>query len=100
VTTGLSPFSPGDLARSLGLPDPLPTLAPTALLLGGSLLAWVLADRGRPALGFGVAVVAWTFGSAVVNINTPTLLLALLAPVAWPWRTATDTEIPHGMARR
>ena len=100
ATTGLSPFSPGDLARSLGLPDPVPTLVPTALLLGGSLLAWILAGRGRPAAGFGVAVVAWTFGSAVVNINTPTLLLALLAPVAWPWRTAGDTEIPHGMARR
>jgi hypothetical protein len=36
-------------------------------------------------------VLAWTFGSAVVNVNTPTLLLALLAPVAWPWR-------PHGAA--
>ena len=87
ATTGLSPFSPGDLARMLGLPDPIPTLVPTALLLGGTLLAGILAGRGRPAAGFCVAVVAWTFGSPVVNINTPTLLLALLAPVAWPWRT-------------
>lgn len=94
ATTGLSPFSPGDLSRSLGLPDPVPTLVPTALLVGGSLLAWILAGRGRPAAGFGVAVVAWTFGSAVVNINTPTLLLALLAPVAWPWRAAGETRHP------
>jgi len=86
ATTGLSPFSPGDLARMAGLPGPVPTLVPTTLLLGGTLLAWILAGRGRPALGFCVAVVAWTFGSPVVNINTPTLFLALLAPVAWPWR--------------
>lgn len=90
ATTGLSPFSPGDLARSLGLPDPVPYLVPTALLVGGSLLAWLLAGRGRPAAGFFVAVVAWTVGSPVVNINTPALLLALLAPLAWPWRTARD----------
>jgi hypothetical protein len=70
-----------------GLPDPIPSLVPTTLLLGGTLVAWILAGRGRPAAGFCVAVVAWTFGSPVVNINTPTLLLALLAPVAWPWGT-------------
>ncbi len=93
ATSGFSPFSPGDLARSMGLPDPIPTLVPTALLLGGSVLAWVLAARGRPGVGFGVAVVAWTFGSPVVNINTPTLLLALLAPIAWPWQTAREDPI-------
>lgn len=87
ATTGLSTFSPGDLARTLGLPDPVPTLVPTAILVGGTLLAWILAHRDHPAAGFGVAVVAWTFGSPVVNVNTPTLLLALLAPIAWPWRT-------------
>ena len=86
ATAGLSTFSLGGLARTLGLPDPVPTLVPTALLVGGSLLAWILAGRGRPGAGFVVAVVAWTFGSAVVNVNTPTLLLALLAPIAWPWR--------------
>jgi hypothetical protein len=88
ATTGFSPFSPGDLARALGLPAPIPTLVPTAILVGGSLLAWALPGRGRPGAGFGIAVVAWTFGSPVVNINTPTLLLALLAPVAWPWSVA------------
>jgi hypothetical protein len=93
ATTGFSPFSPGDLARSMGLPDPIPTLVPTALLVGGSVLAWVLVARGRPGLGFGVAVVAWTFGSPVVNVNTPTLLLALLAPMAWPWRGERDAGL-------
>jgi hypothetical protein len=89
-TTGLSPFSPGGLTRSLGFPDPIPTLVPTGLLVGGSVVAWIFARRDHPAAGFSVAVVAWTFGSAVVNVNTPTLLLALLAPVAWPWRSAGD----------
>jgi hypothetical protein len=93
ATTGLSPFSPGDLARAAGFPGPVPTLVPTALLLGGTLVAWILADRGRPAAGFCVAVVAWTFGSPVVNINTPALLLALLAPAAWPWRAAGETSL-------
>ena len=96
ATTGLSTFSPGGLARSLGLPDPIPTLVPTALLVGGSVLAWGLARRSHPAAGFGVAIVAWTFGTAVVNINTPTLLLALLAPVAWPWGATEDPRDPSG----
>jgi hypothetical protein len=93
ATTGLSELSPGWLARTLGLPDPIPTLVPTALLLGGSILAWILARRDRQAAGFGVAVIAWTFGSAVVNVNTPTLLLALLAPIAWPWRSERDAGL-------
>jgi Glycosyltransferase family 87 len=98
ATTGLSTFSPGGLARTLGLPDPIPTIVPTALLVGGSLLAWILARRDRPASGFAVAIVAWTFGTAVVNINTPTLLLALLAPLAWPWRTADDPDTTTPLA--
>ena len=95
ATTGLSTVSPGGLARTLGLPDPIPTLVPTALLVGGSLLAWILARRDRPASGFAVAIVAWTFGTAVVNINTPTLLLALLAPLAWPWRAGRQEAPAH-----
>jgi Glycosyltransferase family 87 len=95
ATAGLSTFSPGGLARTLGLPDPIPTLVPTALLVGGSILAWFLARRSRPAAGFAVAIVAWTFGTAVVNINTPTLLLALLAPLAWPWRLARQETPAH-----
>ncbi len=93
ATTGLSSMSPGGLARTLGLPDPVPTLIPTALLVGGTLLAWILARRDHAAAGFGVAVVAWTFGSAVVDVNTPTLLLALLAPVAWPWRPSGEASV-------
>jgi hypothetical protein len=98
ATTGLSPLSPGDLARMAGFPDPIPSLIPTTLLLGGTLLAWILAGHGRPAAGFCVALVAWTFGSPVVNINTPTLLLALLAPVAWPWRRGGGAAIRRSRA--
>jgi hypothetical protein len=88
--SGLSVWSPGWIARELGLPDPVPTLVPTSLLLGGSVGAFVLARVGYPAIGFGLAVVAWTFGSPVVNVNTPILLLALLAPLAWPWQQSVQ----------
>lgn len=89
-TVGLSPSSLGGLARALALPDPIPTLIPTIVLMIGTLASLALAAVGRPALGFAVAVVGWTFGSPVVNINTPILLLALLAPVAWPWPSPSD----------
>jgi hypothetical protein len=84
-STGLTDLSLGGLARDLGIPDPIPTLIPTAILVGGTAAATLLPARGRVTAGFVVAILAWTFGSPVVNINTPVLLLALLAPVAWPW---------------
>ncbi len=90
---GLSVWSPGWIARELGLPDPVPTLVPTMLLVGGALGAFVAARVGLPALGFAVAVVAWTFGSPVVNVNTPILLLAALAPIAWPWRPQVVVQL-------
>lgn len=98
ATTGLSPFSPGGIARSIGLPDPIPTLVPTAILVGGAGLAWLLAGRGRAAAGYAAAVLAWTFGSAVVNVNTPALLMALLAPLAWPWPADQAKEPRAGAA--
>jgi len=87
-TTGLTQFSLGGLARALGVPEPLPTLVPTAVLLGGALLASVLPNRGHPSAGYAAAILAWTFGTAVLNVNTLVLLVALLAPIAWPWRAA------------
>lgn len=97
--TGLSVWSPGWIARELGAPNPLPTLVPTTLLVGGALLAFGLARIGHQAAGYGVAIIAWTFGSPVVNVNTPILLLALLAPLAWPWErhvvpSAADLATP------
>jgi len=82
---GIWQLSPGGIAVALGLPAPIPTLLQTGILVAGTILAAVLPARGHPAAGFTIAVVAWTFGSPVVNINTPVLLLALLAPLAWPW---------------
>ena len=94
-TTGLTDLSLGALGRDLGLPISVAGLLPSAWLFGGALLAGLLAVRRRRGLGFAVAVVAWTFGTPVVNINTPVLLLAALAPLAWPWPAETA-----GQARR
>ncbi|HZL33477.1 MAG TPA: hypothetical protein VFC81_05770 [Verrucomicrobiae bacterium] len=55
---------------------------PWVVFVGGCALAWLL--RARPALSYLCAVVAMTLGSSVVNINTYALLLAGLAPAAWP----------------
>lgn len=93
-STGLSDLSLGGLARAVGLPDPIPTLIPTTILLAGTAAAMILPGRGRTTSGFAIAIVAWTFGSPVVNINTPILLLALLAPVAWPWPWPQDGAAP------
>jgi hypothetical protein len=87
-TTGLTQFSLGGIARAAGLPDPIPTLVPTAFLLGAALVAALLPRRGHPAAGYVAAILGWTFGTAVLNVNTLVLLVALLAPIAWPWRTA------------
>lgn len=84
-TTGLSPFSPGGIVRALGFADPLPTLAPLLVMAAATGVSFLLAARRRPTMGYAAAVVSWTLGSPVVNVNTPILLLALLAPVAWPW---------------
>ncbi len=100
TTAGLSPWSVGGLARTVGLPDPFPGLLPTALLGAGTLAALVLPLRGRVTAGYAVAIVAWTFGSPVVNINTPVLLVALLAPVAWPWDEVAGPALSDREDRR
>jgi hypothetical protein len=91
-TVGLSPSSLGGFARAAGLPDPLPTMIPTLVLVTATLASVGLASLGHPALGFAAAIVGWTFGSPVVNVNTPILLLALLAPVVWPWPAQVVAE--------
>jgi hypothetical protein len=91
-TTGLSVWSPGWIVRELGVPDPIPTLVPTGLLVAGTVCAYLLARLGRPSAAFGVAILAWTFGSPVVNVNTPILLVSLLAPIAWPWEDSAVAQ--------
>lgn len=56
--------------------------------IGYALLAFGVAEiralRTRPAVAYSVAVVTMVLASPVVNINTYALLIASLAPFAWP----------------
>ena len=56
--------------------------------IGYALLAFGVAEiralRPRPALANSVAVVTMVLASPIVNINTYALLIASLAPFAWP----------------
>ena len=80
--SGTSDLSLAGLARSIGLGAPLTSVLPIAAA-GIGCVAIVLLRR-RPALSYGAAVITMVLGSPVVNVNTPVLLLALLAPIAFP----------------
>jgi hypothetical protein len=82
TTVGTSTLSVAGMARYVGVPESIANLLPWAIFIGGSALAWVFRDR--PGLSFACAIVAMTLGSSVVNINSFALLLAALAPAAWP----------------
>jgi Glycosyltransferase family 87 len=82
TTVGTSTLSVAGMARYVGVPESIASLLPWAVFVGGCALAWVFRDR--QGLSFGCAIVAMTLGSSVVNINSFALLLAALAPAAWP----------------
>ena len=82
TSIGTSVLSVAGMARYIGVPTSIATYLPWAVFVGGCALAWVLRDRPGPS--FACAVVAMTLGSSVVNINSFSLLLAALAPIAWP----------------
>ena len=81
---GASDLSLAGYARALGVDAAAAMLLPWAALVVG--LVATVALRRRPALSYCAAVLTMVFGSPVVNINTLALLLALLAPVAFPSR--------------
>ena len=81
---GASDLSLAGYARALGVDAAAAMLLPWAALVVGLVATVVL--RRRPALSYCAAVLTMVFGSPVVNINTLALLLALLAPVAFPSR--------------
>jgi hypothetical protein len=60
----------------------LHAIAAVTALLGVVLL------RDRPGHSFVIAVVLLAVGTPVVNIGSPAILLAALAPLAWPWPVA------------
>lgn len=82
LASGNSDLSLAGLGVAIGLPAAVAAFLPRAVLVLGILLIWLV--RGRPGLAFAVAVAVAVFGSPVVNFNTLALLLATLAPMAWP----------------
>lgn len=84
ISGGNTDFSLAGLAVRIGVPGDIAALVPRAVLLLG--LAWIFLVRRRPGLAFGSAIVTSVVASPVVNFNTLALLMATLAPVAWPYR--------------
>ena len=82
ASQGTSDLSVAGLARAVGVPGAIAAYLPWVVFLGGSGLAWLF--RARPGTSFAFAIVAMVQGSSVVNINSYALLLAALAPAAWP----------------
>lgn len=62
-----------------------------AALATTATIAAVFATRARPALSFVIAVVGILVSSPVINPYWPVLLLAVLAPLAWPMPRNRDS---------
>ena len=90
-SSGTSELSLAGIARGLGVPPSVASPLPLVVLLSGVVLIAVL--RHRPGLAWGVAIATMVFGSPVVNVNWFTLLLAALAPLAWPGPPATAVPV-------
>lgn len=92
---GTSDLSLAGLGRAVGLPASLATALPPIALLAGTALVALL--WRRPSAAWAVAVTTMVLGSPVVNVNWFTLLLAALAPLAWPMPQPEQPE-PTPMA--
>ncbi len=95
-TAGASELSIVGIASALGVPQDLARM----LLYGlwGACAVAMVALRRRPGAAYGVAVVWLVLGTPVLQPYTPALLVALLAPVAWPWTTKSATQAPPDRA--
>ena len=93
-SSGTSELSLAGIARGLGVPPSVASPLPFVVLLIGAVLIAVL--RHHPRLAWGVAITTMVFGSPVVNVNWFTLLLAALAPLAWPG--PPDSAVPVASA--
>jgi hypothetical protein len=87
--SGSSDLSAAGIARFFGVPGDAAAVLPIVLLVAGFLAVWVL--RSRPGVAYAVAIATMLAGSPVVNVNWFSLLLACLAPIAWPMRESTPT---------
>jgi hypothetical protein len=94
-TVGASELSIASIAGGLGIPPDVARILPY-LYWAGCAVAMV-AMRDRPGAAYGIAVVWLVFGTPVVQAYTPALLLALLAPRAWPWATGAVATTRTGV---
>jgi alpha-1,2-mannosyltransferase len=88
---GTSVLSIAGALRSLGLPPEVARFGPW-LVVGLGVIVMAVAWR-RPAVTFVVAVGVMVFGSPVVNLDWLSLLIAALAPLAWPMAGIADAEV-------
>jgi hypothetical protein len=84
-----SPLSLGGVAELLGAPATIARLVPFVAIAIGLFAVWGL--RRNPGPSFAAAVVTMIAGSPAVSVNWYVLLLALLAPAAWPLAAADVT---------
>jgi hypothetical protein len=90
-TAGSSDLSAAGIARFVGVQAEIASVIPIALLGIGFVAVWAL--RARPGLAYAASITTMLAGSPVVNINWFTLLLALLAPIAWPVRRPAQAHV-------
>jgi alpha-1,2-mannosyltransferase len=85
-------MSVGSLALRLGLE---PTAARgVAIVVPLLCTAAIVLTRHRAGLSFAIAVATLALATPIVNVSSPSLLLAALAPIAWPLREAADESAP------
>jgi alpha-1,2-mannosyltransferase len=85
-------MSVGSIALRLGLE---PTAARAiAIVVPLLCMAAVVLTRHRAGLSFAIAVGTLALATPIVNVSSPSLLLAALAPIAWPLRDAADEPAP------
>ncbi len=84
---GTSVLSIAGLLRSVGVPPELARFGPWLIVAVGAIVMATLGRR-RAGVAFVVAVAVMVFGSPVVNLDWLCLLIAALAPAAWPMPSA------------
>jgi alpha-1,2-mannosyltransferase len=84
---GTSVLSAAWLLRELGVPPEIARFAPIVVALAG-IAVMAAFGRRRPGAAFVVAVGVMVFGSPVVNLDWLAILIAALAPLAWPMPAA------------
>ncbi len=94
TSVGQSLMSLAALGRAGGLPDPIAaSLGIIAVIVGAAGAALL---RRRPGPSFALMIVTMVIASPVVTPGSLTLLLAALAPLAWPWAPQARADGPGG----